>query len=298
VSVEVGYFRRTWGNTLVTVNRALTPADFDSFVYNVPSDAKLPGGGGYALTFRDIKPAKFGQFDNFRTFADDLGGIDNTYNGVDVTVNARLRDVTVQAGFSTGNRVEDDCGVVSAHPEIYIFAPWGGSQPFNPDSPFVGGLGQWPQAFCHRESGWQTNAKGLATYNVPRIDVLVSGTFHSVPFAGANFPSIAGQSLGAQVLALPFQTNLGRGFSSGQAIQFLNLVEPGTKYGDRLNGVDLRFGKVFRYNNTRTMLALDVFNVANSNTTDVFVQSYGPNYLAPVSVTSARLFKISAQFDF
>jgi hypothetical protein len=51
VSVELGYFRRTWGNTLVTVNRALTPADFDPFVYNVPSDAKLPGGGGYPLTF-------------------------------------------------------------------------------------------------------------------------------------------------------------------------------------------------------------------------------------------------------
>ena len=303
VSVELGYFRRTWGNTLVTVNRALTPADFDPFVYNVPSDPKLPGGGGYPLTFYDIKPGKFGQFDNFRTFSDNVGGIDNTYNGVDLTVNARLRDVTVQAGFSTGNRVEDDCGVVKAHPEVYIFGPWGGSSPFFADSPFVGGLGQWPQAFCHRESGWQTNVKGLATYNVPRIDVLVSGTFHSVPYAGANFPSIAGQSLGAQVLAFQIpgfrtDTNLGRAFSSGQGVQFFNLVEPGTMYGERLNGVDLRFGKVFRYNGTRTMVALDVFNVANSNTPDVFFQSYGPTYLAPVSVTSGRLFKVSAQFDF
>jgi hypothetical protein len=298
VSVEVGYFRRTWGNTLVTVNQALTPADFDAFQFTVPSDTKLPGGGGNTLTYYDIKPGKFGQFSNFRSFGDDLGGIDNTYNGIDFTLNARLRAVTVQAGFSTGNRVEDDCGVVRDHPEIYIFAPWGGTQPFAADSPFVGGLGQWPQEFCHRESGWQTNAKGLATYNVPRIDVLVSGTFHSVPFAGANFPSISQQSLNALVLALPFQTNLGRGFSSGQAIQFLNVVEPGTKYGDRLNGVDLRFGKVFRYNGTRTMLALDIFNVANSNTVDVYLQNYGPNYLDPVSVTAARLFKISAQFDF
>jgi hypothetical protein len=306
VSVEVGYFRRTWGNTLVTVNRALTPADFDAFVYNVPSDQKLPGGGGYPLTFYDIKPTKFGQFDNFRTFSDNVGGITNTYNGVDMTVNARLRDVTVQAGFSTGNRVEDDCGVVKAHPETYIFAAWGGSSPFFADSPFVGGLGQWPQAFCHRESGWQTNAKGLASYLVPRLDVLVSGTFHSVPFAGANFPSISQQSLSA--LALAFQmpvfapgladTTLGRPFSSGQAVQFFNIVPPGTMYGDRLNGVDLRFGKVFRYNNTRTLLALDIFNVANSNTPDVYFQNYGANYLAPVSVTSARLMKVSAQFDF
>ena len=299
VSVELGYIRRTWGNTQATVNRALTPSDFDPFVYNVPSDPKLPGGGGYALTFYDVNPAKFGQADNFRSFADDLGGVTNTYNGVDMTVNARLRDVTVQGGFSTGNRVEDDCGLVQAHPDSYIFVGWGGSSPFIVDSPFVGGLGQWPQEFCHRESGWQTNWKGLASYNVPRIDVLVSGTFRSLPFAGADFPSISGQSLNAQALALFFETNLGRPFAGGNIpVQFLNLVKPGTLYGDRLNGMDLRFGKNFRFNRTRTLLALDVFNVTNSNTPDAYLQSYGQTYLDPVSVTRARLFKVSAQFDF
>ena len=299
VSVELAYVRRSWGNMQATVNRALTPADFDPFVYNVPSDPKLPGGGGYALTFYDINPAKFGQVDNFRSFADDLGGVTNTYNGVDMTVNARLRDVTVQGGFSTGNRLEDDCGLVQAHPDSYIFVGWGGSSPFIVDSPFVGGLGQWPQAFCRRESGWQTNWKGLASYNVPRIDLLVSGTFRSLPFAGADFPSIAGQSLNAQALALFFETDLGRPFAGGNIpVQFLNLVAPGTKYGDRLNGVDLRFGKNFRYGRTRTLLALDVFNVTNSNTPDAYLQSYGATYLDPVSVTRARLFKVSAQFDF
>ena len=118
-----------------------------------------------------------------------------------MTVNARLRDVTVQAGFSTGNRVEDDCGLVQAHPEVYIFAPWGGSSPFFADSPFVGGLGQWPQAFCHRESGWQTNVKGLASYTVPRIDVLVSGTFHSLPLPERISRASPRQSLNAQALA-------------------------------------------------------------------------------------------------
>ena len=303
VSVELGYVRRTWGNMQATVNRALTPADFDAFVYNVPSDPKLPGGGGYPLTFYDIKPAKFGQFDNFRTFTENVGGVTNRYNGVDMTVHARLRAVTVQGGFSTGNRIEDDCGLVSAHPELYIFAPWGGSAPFLADSPFVGGLGQWPQAFCHRESAWQTNWKGLASYNVPRIDVLVSGTFRSLPFAGADFPSIAGQSLGAQVTAVQIpgvfaETNLGRMFSSGIPVQFLNVVKPGTVYGDRLNNVDLRFGKVLRYNRTRTLVALDVYNVTNSNTPDAFIQAYGTTYLNPVSVTASRLFKISAQVDF
>jgi len=68
----------------------------------------------------------------------------------------------------TGNVVEDSCGVVAKHPDFYIFGPWGGNDPFL--DTFLGGIGQWPQSSCHRESGWQTNVKGLATYNVPKID--------------------------------------------------------------------------------------------------------------------------------
>jgi hypothetical protein len=297
VSVEVSYTRRTWGNLKTTINRALTPADFDTFVYNVPSDPRLPGGGGYPLTFRDVKPAKFGQIDNFQTFTDNIGGSSNNYNGVDLTVNARLRDVTIQGGSSTGNVVEDECGVVAQHPEMYIFAGWGGTldffKQFNPS------LGQWPQAFCRRESGWLTNLKGLASYTVPRIDVLLSATWKSVPFPGNNFPSVTSQSLGAQVLAVPIaETNLGRPLSSGNVIEFLNIVHPGTVYGDRLNQTDLRLGKNLRFGRTRTLVALDIFNLFNSNTPDVYQQTYGPTFLNPMSITVGRFFKISAQLDF
>ena len=58
VSLQVDYVRRSWGNLPATINDALTPADFDTFVYNVPQDTRLPGGGGYPLTFRDVKPAQ------------------------------------------------------------------------------------------------------------------------------------------------------------------------------------------------------------------------------------------------
>ena len=37
VSVEVDYIRRSWGNLTAEVNRAWTPADFDTFLYTVPS---------------------------------------------------------------------------------------------------------------------------------------------------------------------------------------------------------------------------------------------------------------------
>ena len=302
VSVGVDYVRRTWGNLRTTINRALTPADFDTFVYNVPQDSRLPGGGGYALTFRDVKPEKFGIIDNFQTFTNNIGGSSNTYNGVDVNVTARLRDVTIQGGTSTGNVVEDECGVVAQHPEMYIFTGWGGTldffKQFNPS------LGQWPQAFCHRESGWNTNIKGLASYNIPKIDVLLSGTWHSVPYPGNNFPSVTSQSLGGQVLAISgVDLNLGRPLSSGNAIEFLNIVEPGKLNYERLSQADMRVGKNLRFGRTRTLVALDIFNVFNSNTPDVFQQSYtAPSptstFLNPMSITVGRFFKISAQLDF
>jgi hypothetical protein len=308
VSVDVTYNRRSWGNIATTINRALKPTDFNPFTYTTPKDPKLPGGGGYTLTFEEIAPAKFNQYDNLYTLADNAGGIINRYNGVDLAVNARLRQgLTVQGGFSTGNVIEDDCGLAAQHPDVYISsigALGGGSLGFG--SPFIGGIAQIPQSFCHRESGWQTNVKGLASYNVPKIDVLVSGTFHSLPYPGGNFPSITNQSLGGQAFLLFNETSLTRPFSGVDAVQFFNIVKPGTvQYFDRLNGVDLRFGKILKYGRTKTLVAVDIFNITNSNAIDVYQQTYGPTiltpqstYLNPLSITQARFFKISAQFDF
>ena len=90
----------------------------------------------------------------------------------------------------------------------------------------------------------------------------------------------------------------GRSFSSFIPIEFLNIVQPGAAYGDRLNSVDLRFGKILKYGHTKSLVAIDIFNVTNSNTTNVYQQAYGAAYLNPLSITAARFFKISAQFDF
>ena len=49
---------------------------------------------------------------------------------------------------------------------------------------------------------------------------------------------------------------------------------------------------------SRTLIAFNIFNVSNSNTPDAYLQSYGPTYRDAVSVTRARLFKVSAQLDF
>ena len=53
----------------------------------------------------------------------------------------------------------------------------------------------------------------------------------------------------------------------------------------------------------KTLVALDVFNMFNSNTPDVYQTTYSApaatsTYLNPRSITVGRFFKISAQLDF
>jgi hypothetical protein len=117
---------------------------------------------------------------------------------------------------------------------------------------------------------------------------------------GANFPNVASQSIPANAVTpnAVIAPSLGRPLAGGVPVTVLGLVKPGDKYGDRLTQIDLRFGKPLRFGSTRTLLALDLFNVFNTNTTDVYQTVYGATYLNPASIMAARLAKISAQFDF
>jgi hypothetical protein len=291
-SLEITYVRRSWGNQTVTDNRAVGPADFDKFNLTAPVDSRLPNGGGNSIQgFYEVQNSKFGQVDNYVTFAKNFGqGRIETYNGVDFNVSARPRGgLTLQGGLNVGRSTLNDCDVWAALPEIIA-----------PGFPFA----RTPLAFCDQSSGWLSSFGGLATYLVPKADVQIAATVQSRPFAGANFPGIASQSLAANWLVFNAQVQpaLGRPLSGNAQLLSLNVVQPGTMYGDRLNQVDFRVSKILRFGAKRLNVGVDLFNVFNTNAVYAYFQTLNTatpaTFLQPASLVSARFAKLSVQFDF
>jgi hypothetical protein len=276
VSVDVGYFRRIWGNFATTDNRALGPEDFDYFSITVPQHPDLPGGGGYTLEgLRNLKPSAFGRpADEFNTLSNKFGEQIEHWNGVDVTVNARLQNgLTLQLGTSTGKTTEDDCEITARLPELNSTGD------------------QRPLQFCHRETPWLTSIKGFGVYTIPLVDVQVSGTFRSSPGTAINANFVANNAY------LAANSTLGRPLSGGVANMTVALLQPNSKYLDRRNELDFRVGKIVRVGRNRAIFSVDLYNALNTDAQLTVNESFAA-WLRPTSVLSARLAKVTVQFDF
>jgi hypothetical protein len=91
--------------------------------------------------------------------------------------------------------------------------------------------------------------------------------------------------------------SLGRPLAGNQPIQIVTVIEPLRHYGERLNSVDMRFGKIFRYQGIRANINFDVFNIFNLDT--VLTENPGfAVYRRPTGIVQARFLKIGATFDF
>jgi hypothetical protein len=264
-------FPRWLQNFTVNDNLVATAADFDRFSVTAPSDPRLPDGGGYPVSdLYNVTPSLFGQANNFLPDTANFGEQYQRYNGVLVNVTARLRNgVTLQGGLNSGKTVTANCEVRRDLPEI---------APVNP--------------YCHNDPGFITRMSGLATYTVPKVDILVSGTFRS----DQGLPLAANYAVPSAVVA----QSLGRPPSGNVPNVTVNLIEPGEKWGDRINEFDLRVAKILRFGRTRTNVGFDVYNVLSSSAVLTYDQTFVPggSWLTPLTVLTPRFVKISAQVDF
>jgi len=286
VSAEIGYNRR-WLTNFTWDDNVLQPlGNFDQFSITAPSDSRLPSEaqGRTISGLYNVQQGVASQVNNVTKLATSLdGGGDYTqvYNGILLNVSARPRNgLTFQGGLNTGATRTNYCDARALAPEYTVL---GAQNPTNP--------------WCNTTTGWVTRYTGLGSYTLPKIDVLVSGTFRSDQ----------GSPLAANMVFTSGQTTLGRAFANNAPNVSVNLVEPGKLYGDRVNEVDIRFAKILRFGRTRTNVGFDIYNILNSAPILTYNQAFNPvinttnpsaNWLSPQSTLQPRFVKFSAQIDF
>ena len=288
-SVEFNYTRRWLTNFTATDNLATSSADYRPFGIVEPTDPRLGAASGQSITglYAQTQAAATAVPNQFNTLASQFGSQYQHFNGFLMNVQSRLHGgLTVSGGFNTGDTVADNCAIRAVIPELAGTSP-------NSQAPAVTATNPW----CHLDTGWVTRATALASYIVPKIDVLVSGTFRSdqggLLAANYTIPLALAQAGG---LAGTYANNVA---------PTVNLVQPGTLYGDRVNELDFKLAKVLRFRGTRLNAGLEIYNVLNANATLTYNQTFNPavpagpgGWLQPTQVMTPRFFKLTAQFDF
>jgi hypothetical protein len=277
VSLDVGYNRRWWGNYTVTDNLAVGPADYEKWVINAPKHPRLPNGGGYPVAvYTQTAAAGSRSANNWTVLETDFGPSRiNYWQGVDVTVNARMRGVVIQAGTTTGRSYVDTCATA-----LKIDSP----DPRN----------------CLDVDPVETTLRGLASYTVPRVDVRVSATMRSQP----RLPLTATYVVPNTVV----QSILGRlppgGLSNGNTN--VALLDNGTRlYADsRRTQFDMRFAKVLRFSGRRLDVGADLYNLLNTNYATAYEGQYDYNlanggaWNNPTTILPPRFVRVNLTLNF
>jgi Carboxypeptidase regulatory-like domain len=292
VSVNGGYFRRWYGNQTTLQNRALNAdgSSFDGpFCINTPSDARLPASGTQLCGLYDLKPAFVGKVDNFRTFASNFGGISTVIQGFDLSTVARLsRGTYFQAGINAQKTDTDTCNAPAVGTLLIVaglvgFGGGGVSQVGNPE-----------KIFCKQTFPYRPDVK-IVGYTTLPLDVQISGTYQLT-----QGPNLLAQWTATNAQLTAAGSTLGRALVS--TTKAINIMEPGSIYGDYLNQLDLRASRRFKMNRTTFRVDVDLYNVFNSNwvfrVNNAFSQAATSQWLRPVDVLQARFFKIGGQFTF
>jgi hypothetical protein len=239
VSADVAYSRRSFYSFTVTDNQARDPSQYDAWTINAPPDPRLPGGGGYPITlYTPTAAAAAIPAKNYITWETDFGPARSSYwQGVDFTVNARIRrGLTLQLGTNTGRKIDDTCATV-----VKIDSP-------DPRD-------------CRLTPPYQTTVRGLASYTVPRVDVLVSATIRSQPPLPLTATWPVPNTVVSQILG-----RIPPGGTAGGTTSVALLDNEHRLYADnRRSQLDMRFAKIFRFAGKRVDVGVDLENLLNTN---------------------------------
>ena len=285
MSIEVAYHRRWFNGFTLNDNLLTKSSDYTAYSITAPQDPRLPDGGGYVISgLYDVSPALSGQINNLVTDSGSYGDWYQYFNGVDITLNVRTRSgVTFQGGTSTGQNVADNCAVRASLPELSVGIGGG----------LVGFHGQHDESLLSCRLRHPDPAPG-------------AGLVHDSEDRSADqrrLPKQARRACSRRTTPCPPPSwrsrsdGCRRGMSTNVTI---NLVKPGSMYGNRLNQLDFRVAKLLRFGRSRTTVGVDLYNVLNSSAILTYSNLFVPGglWLQPTTVLTGRFARISAQFDF
>jgi hypothetical protein len=226
---------------------------------------------------------------NYVTFEEDFGPERTQYwHGVDFTLNARLRQgLILQLGTQTGRSIEDTCEMAqvldsTAAPALLT------------NNSTIKDLRN-----CRDEDPFQTTIRGLASYTIPKVDVLVSGALRAQPAVERN--------ANWQVPNSVIQSIVGRlppGALAG-GITTINVLDNDHRlYADnRRTQIDMRFAKILRFGARRLDIGVDLNNLLNTNYTTTYEDTYqntglGGTWNNPTAIIAPRFVRWNLTVEF
>ena len=262
MSADFSFTHRTFHGFFITdnINRhaggtidGSVLGSYETYTINAPVDNRLPGGGGYPMTIYVPTAAAIAvPATNYLRPEDAFGdGRESKWDGVEYNVNARFRGgLTASVGASTGRAAVNTCATVQKY---------AGTNGTNLSGALSAISGPDPRG-CDNAEPWQTTIRGLGTYTIPKIDVLVSATVRSAP---------------PQEITATWQVNtattitpiLGHAPAGSTATTNITLSDPDHRiYADgRRTTVDMRFAKIVRFAGRRADVGIDLNNAFNTN---------------------------------
>ena len=295
ISVNGGYYRRTFGNQTFTDDLRYDASSYDSFCITAPTDPDLPDGGNYQVCgVMDLKPSVFAlnqPANSLIRFSEDFGGETNMYQGFDLNLESRFRNgAFLKAGIGATSRTFDQCNLLAA-----------GLDAVNTAGSFTG-TETYPDGSraCHRDYPYRPDLKMSGSYTLP-WDIQLAGTFqHSrgIQTGGAG-PSLLANWTVTSAVAQPF---IGRPWT-GVASRIVGLIREGDDYGKHnLNQLDLKLAKRFTVNKVRLRADFDLYNVFNSSwpytVSNTYANTATSNWQRPTNVLQHRFFKLGGHISF
>jgi hypothetical protein len=265
LSADFSFTHRSFHGFFVTddLNRRAggVASYYESYTLTAPTDSRLAGGGGYPVTV--FVPLSNAAPATTLIREEDLGDTrTSVWDGFEVTLNSRLRNgLVAQVGTSTGRGKVNTCATDGLYNQV---------------NAATGALTGPNTRGCNNVEPFQTTLRGLVTYTIPKIDVLLSTVLRSQPnqlIGGTPATSATWQVPNSVIAAALGHLPVGATATGTTNIALID-NEHRVYADERRTQVDMRVAKIVRFGRTRTDIGVDVNNLFNTSYATGFNTTY------------------------